>query len=100
MVVPTLRCRYPLQHFREDSALLEKLESIIEHANRYLQLTPNERNAAVEVRNMYQMRTEAQEDQCPVMQLKLCKDPIHLVSEGSFRGLGGDGDHCTATEAI
>lgn len=69
-----------LQHFREDSALLEKLEGLVEHANSYLQLMPNEKNAAIEVMNMYQMQREVQEDQCPVMQLKFCKDPVHLVT--------------------
>lgn len=62
---------------------MERLEGIIEHANSYLQLMPNEKNAAVEVRNMYQMQKEAQDDQCPVMQLKLSKDPISLVLSAS-----------------
>lgn len=69
-----------LQHFREDSALSEKLEELIEQANNYPQLTPNEKNAAMEVDTMYQMQREATEDQCPVMQLKLSKEPVHLVS--------------------
>lgn len=91
-----------MQHFREDSSLLEKLEGMIEHANSYLQLTPNEKNAAVELRNMYQMQREAQEDQCPVMQLKLTKEPVLLVSNLSPLpvGLGGDDCGCTATEAV
>ena len=69
-----------LQHFREDSVLSEKLEELIQHANNHAQLTPNEKNAAMEVDNMYQMQREATEDQCPVMQLKLSKEPVHLVS--------------------
>ena len=68
-----------LQHFREDSALSEKLENLVEHANQYPQLTPNEKNAAVEVKNMHAMQKEAQENQCPVMELMWSKEPIHLV---------------------
>lgn len=67
------------QHFYEDPELLEKLEMLIENANFHPQLTPNEKKAAVEVSNMHRMQKEGREDPSPVMQLKLSKEPVHLV---------------------
>lgn len=42
------------------------------------QLSPNERNAAMEVQDMYQnlMQKEGEEEPRPVMTLKLCKEVV------------------------
>ena len=52
---------------------------LIENANCHPQLTANEKNAAMEARNMYQIQKEAQEELCPLMQLKLTREPVSLV---------------------
>ena len=70
---------FTLQHFRESEELSQQLEVLIEHATQCPTLTPNEKNAATEVSNMYHMQLESQDDQCPVMQLMNTKEPIHLV---------------------
>lgn len=69
----------PLQHFREDVSLSEKLEGLISHATHWHMMNPSERNAAMEVDSMYKMQKEAMDEISPVMELKLCKD-VHLVS--------------------
>ena len=68
-----------LQHFREDVSLSEKLECLIEHSNSCSYLMPNEKNVAIEVRDMYKMQKDSQESQCPVMEIMCCKDPLYLV---------------------
>lgn len=53
-------------------------------------LTLNEKNAAMAVHSMYQMQKEAQDELIPVMQLKLCKEPVHLVSMCTVVSLTSD----------
>ena len=68
-----------IQHFREDPSLSEKLENLIENATNHPQLTASEKNAAMEVKDMYQMQKDGKEELSEVMQLKLSREPVHLV---------------------